>query len=177
MSDELREKVALAIEDWLVDGDEDYIPAKPDADTYKLTNIVIALCNGRGLRERVIQDIVNFCDATCSTADTDECEVLADRILVLLRPEPGLREAVGKYLRAFQHGDLIDRQRTMGEMKDAYYGDGCKATTERAALSAPRDEPKPTDIAGDHTGMHWDGLAGVWRRDVAPRDESKEGGR
>lgn len=42
---------------------------------------------------------------------------------------------------------------------------------------APRDDPKPTDIAGNHTGMHWDGLAGVWRRDAAPRDESKEGGR
>jgi hypothetical protein len=49
-----------------------------------------------------------------------------------------------------------------------------------AALSAyalSEKPPKPTDIAGDHTGMHWDGLAGVWRRDAAPRDESKEGGR
>jgi hypothetical protein len=38
----------------------------------------------------------------------------------------------------------------------------------------PPQQVKPTDIAGDHTGMHWDGLAGTWRPDTDSADVSWE---
>lgn len=39
--------------------------------------------------------------------------------------------------------------------------------TRLAALSSPPSPVLTSSIAGDHTGMHWDGLAGTWRPDQA----------
>jgi len=58
---DVRERVAQEIEFWLVDGNDTYIPSKPDDDTY----------------------------------------ILADRILALLRPEPGLRDAMERLAKSY----------------------------------------------------------------------------
>jgi hypothetical protein len=50
MRDELREKVAQEIEFWLVDGNDRYIPAKPDDDTYILADRIFVLFNDREWR-------------------------------------------------------------------------------------------------------------------------------
>lgn len=96
---DVRERVAQEIEFWLVDGNDTYIPAKPDDDTYTLT----------------------------------------DRILALLRPEPGLAEAQKAI-----HRIVIERDR----VREVTLPSKLNTAIEMAAklmgdtIAAPRDESK-----------------------------------
>jgi hypothetical protein len=95
----------------------------------------------------------------------------ADILISLLRPSPGreqLREAEEKLIGALYMVKLLKASSHALRSYENGNSDPTMAKTVAdqidAAITRPPQEekPKPNSIAGDHTGMKWDGLSGNW---------------